>query len=173
MNISCFAIKNQCYLNFISSFSVVRYKLLHCSVPSKITGKQGNLWLFMSEKSLELSSTYFARNYEINEISCNKCWKKRQQLHDCFYMQKKFAEYSFDCIEEWLVNVAEIVSALKLNFLWSKKIFILFLNVIMVLVMWKAKKQLLLFTLLMIHSNRGSSLFFLSLLKGIGIVPVC
>lgn len=31
---------------------------------------------------------------------------------------------------------------------------------------WKAKKHYLLFTLLMIYLKRGSSLFFLSLLKG-------
>lgn len=80
----------------------------------------------MCEKSLELSSTYFAGNSQINEISHNKCWKKRQQLHDYFYMQKKkrIADLSFDYIEEWLVNVAKIVSALKLSFIWSKKTFI-------------------------------------------------
>lgn len=99
--------------------------------------------------------------------------RKGSNYMTAFTCKKKIVEYSFDCIEEWLVNVAETVSALKLNFLWSKKIFILFFNVIMVLGTWKAKKQLLLFTLLMIHSHRGSSLFFLPLLKGIGIVPVC
>lgn len=89
LNIRCFKNKTQSYLNFIPGFPVVRYKLPHCSVPSKITGKQEKLQLLVSEKSLELSSTYFAGNSQINEISCNKCWKKRQQFHDCFYMQKK------------------------------------------------------------------------------------
>lgn len=89
LNIRCFKNKTLSNLDFIPSFPVVRYKLPHCSVPSKITGKQEKLQLFMCEKSLELSSTYFAGNSQINEISHNKCWKKRQQLHDYFYMQKK------------------------------------------------------------------------------------
>lgn len=152
-------------MNFVPSFPVVRFKLPHCLVSSKIIGKQENLQLFMSEKSLELPSTSFVGNSQIIEISRNKCWKKRQQLHDCFYMQKKSADLSFEYIEEWLVNVAKIVSALKLSFIWSKD-FYSFFYVIMGLGTWKAKKQLLLFTLLMTHWKRGSSLFFLPLLKG-------
>lgn len=38
--------------------------------------------------------------------------------------KKRIADLSFDYIEEWLVNVAKIVSALKLSFIWSKKTFI-------------------------------------------------
>lgn len=80
--------KKERYVNFISTFSVCRYKLPHCSVPSKITGKQGKLQLFMSEMSSKVTKGIFCRkDYQMSfmKFCVDKRWKKRQQLHDYIF----------------------------------------------------------------------------------------